>query len=87
MTSLRKDGGGMWVLGTYSRSPSQVPFYRFFFGWEGSPTKIDYRKESGTLILTSLLEDPVFFLFFLSLKDNPKGSTHLGVHPHQLETI
>ena len=26
------------------------------FGWEGSPTTIDYRKR-GTLILTSLLED------------------------------
>ena len=31
-------------------------FYRFFFAWEGSPTKIDYSKK-GTLILTSLLED------------------------------
>ena len=30
-----------------------VPFYPFF--GEGSPSKIDYRKE-GTLILTSLLE-------------------------------
>ena len=29
-----------------------------FFG-EGSPTKIDYRRKSGTLILTSLLEDLV----------------------------
>ena len=27
---------------------------------EGTPTKIDYRKKSGTLILTSLLEDLVF---------------------------
>ena len=33
-----------------------MPFYLFFFGWEGSPTKIDYRKK-GTLVLTSLLED------------------------------
>ena len=31
--------------------------HRFFFGWEGSPTKIDYRKRVGTLVLTSLLED------------------------------
>ena len=38
--------------------PPKVPFYRFFFGWEGSPTKIDYRKK-GTLLLTSLLEDLV----------------------------
>ena len=29
-----------------------------FFG-EGSPSKIDYRKKTGTLILTSLLEDLV----------------------------
>ena len=28
-----------------------------FFGWEGSPTKIDYKKKVGSLILTSLLED------------------------------
>ena len=27
-----------------------------FFGWEDSPTKIDYRKK-GTLTVTSLLED------------------------------
>ena len=31
-----------------------VPIYPFF--GEGSPTKIDYRKKVGTLILTSLLE-------------------------------
>ena len=34
--------------------PPVVPFYPFF--GEGSPSKIDYRK-TGTLILTSLLED------------------------------
>ena len=38
-----------------------MPFYRFFFGWEGSPTKIDYRKK-GALIITSLLEDLVVLL-------------------------
>ena len=38
-------------LGPPARCPfSPVPF----FGWEGSPTKIDYSK-NGTLILTSLL--------------------------------
>ena len=37
--------------------PPVAPFYRFFFGWEGSPTKIDYRTRMGTLILTSLLEN------------------------------
>ena len=32
----------------------------FFFGWEGSPTKIDHRKKKGYhLILTSPLEDLV----------------------------
>ena len=35
-----------------------MPFLTPFFGWEGSPTKIDYRKK-GALIPTSLLEDPV----------------------------
>ena len=30
-----------------------------FFGWEGSPTKIGYRRK-GTLIRTSLLEDLVY---------------------------
>ena len=29
------------------------------FGWEGSPTKIDYRKK-GTLILSSLLKNLVY---------------------------
>ena len=33
-----------------------------FFGWEGSPTKIDYRKKVGSLILSSLLEDLVLHL-------------------------
>ena len=32
--------------------PPVVSFYTFFSG-EGSPTRIDYRKKSGTLILTS----------------------------------
>ena len=35
-------------------SPARCPLTNFF-GWEGSPTKIDYRKK-GTLILASLLE-------------------------------
>ena len=35
--------------------PPVVPCYPFL--GEGSPTKIDYRKKVGTLILTSLLED------------------------------
>ena len=36
-----------------------------FFG-EGSPTKIDYRKKKGTLILSSLQEDleALHFVFF-----------------------
>ena len=35
--------------------PARCPLSSVF-GWEGFPTKIDYRK-GGTLILTSLLED------------------------------
>ena len=34
-----------------------VPFYPLL--GEGAPTKMDYRKKVGTLILTSLLEDLV----------------------------
>ena len=37
-----------------------MPFYPFL--GEGSPTKADYRK-TGTLILTSLLEDLVWLPF------------------------
>ena len=51
-----REGGGL-----LAKVPQQlVPFYRFFFGWEGSPTKTDYRK-NGSLILSSLLEDLVVF--------------------------
>ena len=39
--------------------PPVVPFCPFL--GEGSPTKIDYRNKSGTLILSSLLEDLVGF--------------------------
>ena len=49
-----KPGTLVHVLG-----PPVVPFSPLF-GWEGFPTKIDYRKKSGTLILTSLLEDLVY---------------------------
>ena len=42
---------GLWKI---TRSPSSALLH--FFG--GAPTKIDYRKKMGTLILTSLLEDP-----------------------------
>ena len=37
--------------------PPVVPFYPFL--GQGSPTKIDYRTRTGTLIPTSLLEDLV----------------------------
>ena len=37
--------------------PARCPFSPNFFGWEGSPTKIDYRTKFGALLLTSLLED------------------------------
>ena len=46
----------------------------FFLGWEGSPTKIDYRKKVGTLIRSSPLENLVFE-FHLQAGDvlPPKG--------------
>ena len=48
----------MAVLGIIWVPQQLVPFYRFFFGWEGSPNKIDHRrKKVGTLILASLRED------------------------------
>ena len=43
----------------FARSPSESCPPLPFFGWEGSPTKVDYRKV-GTLILSSLLEDLVW---------------------------
>ena len=51
-------------LMSLSRSPSSALLCPFL--GEGSPTKIDYRKKSGTLILTSLLEDLVVLRFPLS---------------------
>ena len=44
-----------------ARSPSSALSHPFL--GEGSPTKIDYRKQS-TLILTSLLEDLEYVLIF-----------------------
>ena len=41
-----------WLTGAvFSRSPSSALSHPFF-GWEGSPTRIHYRKRNGTLILT-----------------------------------
>ena len=39
-----------------TRSPARCPTSYPFFGWEGSPKKINYRKQ-GSLILSSLPED------------------------------
>ena len=47
---------------TTTRSPSSALSHSFF-GWEGSPTKTDYRTKVGTLLLTSLLEDLVPLAF------------------------
>ena len=57
---LRARAGGQRLFGSTTRSPSALSHP--LFGWEGFPTKIDYggkqkTKTSGTLILTSLLED------------------------------
>ena len=47
------------MKGTRNWVPQLGALSHTLFGWEGSPTKIDYRKKrkNGTLILTSLLED------------------------------
>ena len=45
---------GKWTF-HFTRSPT-IALSHPIFGWEGSPTKIDYRKK-GTLIRSSLLED------------------------------
>ena len=48
-----------------------VPFYCFFFGWEGSPSKIDDGEKAGTLMLASLLEDlGIFWGPFLAHGDS-----------------
>ena len=56
-----------------SRSPSSALSHPFF-GWEGSPTKIDYSKK-GTLILSSLLEDLGLLTRVLSRFDPPIWDT------------
>ena len=42
---LQAGKGNLGNVVLFGSVPSQVPFYRFFLGWEGSPTKIDYRKK------------------------------------------
>ena len=54
-----------------SKSPSSALLP--FFGWEGSPTKIGYRKK-GALILTSPLEDVVIKLIVGLLAPFDPGS-------------
>ena len=56
--------------------PSVVPFNLFF--WEGSPTKIGYRKQ-GTLILTSLPEDLGLFKLARSKYGDPEISHGLWI--------
>ena len=59
--SATSRGPNVPLLSTSSPSSALLPF------GEGFPTKIDYRKTVGTLILTSLLEDLV------KLSDFPSG--------------
>ena len=42
-TSQKNSGG-------FARSPRIVPFYHFFFGWEGSPTKLDKKGNRAALV-------------------------------------
>ena len=55
------------MVGGFPWSPSSANFDRFFFGWEGSGRKIDYRRQKvGTLILTPLKSGgPSSVLLFL----------------------
>ena len=47
----------MWPQPSESTWPSSARPLAPFFGWEGSPTKIDYRKKAEEFLsLTSLLE-------------------------------
>ena len=54
----RGPGGEPWKFGLEktSQAPQDRAQTHPFFGWEGSPTRIENRKK-GTLILSSLLED------------------------------
>ena len=63
---------------TFYLGPPVVPFLTPFLG-EGSPTKMDYRK-NGTLILTSLLEDLAIRGASLGHPHEFPGST-LGMEP------
>ena len=56
---------GMRKAFLFCLGPPVVPFLTPFFGWEFSPTKINYRKQ-GTLIQTSLLEDLVAFILMVA---------------------
>ena len=55
-----------------SRSSSSALLPFFFFSGEGSPTKVDYRRKSGTLILTSLLEDLVYVYTHSTFQATPE---------------
>ena len=58
LSQLASAGNEKWNEPCKLGPPARGPCSPNFFAWEGSPTKIDYRKK-GTLILTSLLEDLV----------------------------
>ena len=62
------------VYSNKTRSPSSA-LLPFLFGG-GSPTKIDYRKKVGTLILTSVLED-LENVVWISFRRIPKRVIHL----------
>ena len=62
--------------------PPVVPFLTLFFSGEGSPTKIDYRKKGGSLVLSSLLED-LAYLHLSEIKDGPAPHPRVLVHLHE----
>ena len=57
-STLNSAFGDTKICKSYPGPSAGCPLFDPVFGWEGSPTKIDYReKRLGTLILSSLLED------------------------------
>ena len=64
-----------YIPSTLLTRPPSVPFYPF--SGEGSPTKIDYRKQKVQVDQsTSLLEDPTKVIQKRSGRDRPAAAHH-----------
>ena len=73
---MRASGGGLtgpdlfhgWKLGRFAVLVPGALSHRFLFGWEGSPTKTNYRKKR-TLVPTSQIWRDLAAIRFLSALD------------------